>query len=145
MTGKQPVRLLPESEDALVLRTDFSDDDTWEAIRDEVGMPVGVLGFRANVRFVDDRAYDSVPTEEVPGLFRAGSSHSFVIIADRVTMTHPDHALLVLDLLEESTGGEFRAVPSAVQSIENNLSIGNMDFDDFATAAGDDGVFRGFD
>ena len=60
-------------------------------------------------------------------------------------MTHPDHALLVLDLLEESAGGEFRAVPSAVQSIENNLSIGNMDFDDFATAAGDDGVFRGFD
>ena len=139
------MRLLPESEDCLVLRTDFSDDATWEAIRDEVSMPVGVLGFQANVRFVDDREYDGVPNEEVPGLFRAGSSHGFVIIADRVAMTHPDHALLVLDLLEEVAGGKFRAIPSAIQSIENNLSIGNMDFEDFATAADHDGVFRGFD
>jgi hypothetical protein len=139
------MRLLPESEDALLLRTDFSDDDTWEAIRDEVTMPVGVLGFQASVRIVDDREYDGLPTEEVPGLFRAGSSHSFVIIADQVTMTHPDHALLILDLLEESAGGSFRAIPSAVQSIENNLSIANMDFEDFATAVDRDGVFRGFD
>jgi len=29
-------------------------------------------------------------------------------------------------------------------SIENNLSGANMDFDEFANAVGDDGVFRGF-
>ena len=139
------MRMLPESEDMLVLRTDFSDDATWEAIRDEVSMPVGVLGFQANVRFMDDREYDGVPSSEVPGLFRAGSNHAYVIIADQVTMTHADHALLILDLLEEVAGGQFRAIPSAIQSIENNLSLGNMDFEDFATAVNRDGVFRGFD
>jgi hypothetical protein len=139
------MRLLPESEDMLVLRTDFSDDATWEAVCDEVSMPVGVMGFQANVRFVDDREYDGVPNAEVPGLFRAGSNHGYVIIADRVTMTHPDHALLILDLLEEEAGRQFRAVPSAIQSIENNLSIANMDFEDFATAVDADGVFRGFE
>lgn len=139
------MRLLPESEDMLVLRTDFSDDATWEAVCDEVSMPVGVMGFQANVRFVDDREYDGVPNAEVPGLFRAGSNHGYVIIADRVTMTHPDHALLILDLLEDEAGRQFRAVPSAIQSIENNLSIANMDFEDFATAVDADGVFRGFE
>jgi hypothetical protein len=139
------MRLLPESEDMLVLRTDFSDDATWEAVCDEVSMPVGVMGFQANVRFVDNREYDGVPNAEVPGLFRAGSNHGYVIIADRVTMTHPDHALLILDLLEEEAGRQFRAVPSAIQSIENNLSIANMDFEDFATAVDADGVFRGFE
>jgi hypothetical protein len=139
------MRLLPESVDALVLRTDFSDDDTWEAIRDEVSAPVGVLGFQANVRFIDDPEYDGVPNGEIPGLIRAGSSQRLVIVADRVTMTHPDHALLVIDLFEESAGGSFRAVPSAIQAIENNLTLANMDFEDFAGAADDDGVFRGFE
>jgi hypothetical protein len=46
--------------------------------------------------------------------------------------------------LYESSGQEFRAVPSRVQSIENNLSIANMDFEEFAEAVDRDGVFRGF-
>ena len=44
---------------------------------------------------------DGVPNGEIPGLIRAGSSQRLVIVADRVTMTHPDHALLVIDLFEE--------------------------------------------
>jgi hypothetical protein len=31
-----------------------------------------------------------------------------------------------------------------LSSVENNLSISNMDFDDFAAAADEHGVFRGF-
>jgi hypothetical protein len=31
-----------------------------------------------------------------------------------------------------------------VQSIENNLSIANMDFAEFADSVNEDGVFRGF-
>jgi hypothetical protein len=36
-------------------------------------------------------------------------------------------------------------VPAQIQGIENNLSIANMDFDDFAGAVDSGGVFRGFD
>jgi hypothetical protein len=32
----------------------------------------------------------------------------------------------------------------AIQSIQNNLSIANMDFEEFANSVDDDGVFRGF-
>ena len=38
----------------------------------------------------------------------------------------------------------FRALPSTIQSIENNLTIANMDFEDFRNAVHQDGVFRGF-
>jgi hypothetical protein len=38
----------------------------------------------------------------------------------------------------------FRAVLSTIQSIENNLSLANMDFEDFVNSVGKDGVFRGF-
>ncbi|GAA2725940.1 MULTISPECIES: hypothetical protein [Streptomyces] len=32
--------------------------------------------------------------------------------------------------------------PGALWSIENNLSLSNMDFDEFVDAADEDGVFR---
>jgi hypothetical protein len=35
-------------------------------------------------------------------------------------------------------------IPSQIQGIENNLSIGNMVFEEFATAVDERGVFRGF-
>jgi hypothetical protein len=38
----------------------------------------------------------------------------------------------------------FRVIPSQMWSVENNLSIANMDFFEFADAVGDDGIFRGF-
>jgi hypothetical protein len=38
----------------------------------------------------------------------------------------------------------FRATPATIQSIENNLTIANMDFEDFANAVDSGGVFRGF-
>ena len=48
------------------------------------------------------------------------------------------------DGLGSAVGATFRCVPSAVQAVENNLSIANMDFEEFAGAVDEDGVFRGF-
>ena len=55
----------------------------------------------------------------------------------------PGVPILVVDLRRERGRG-FRAIPSTIQSIENNLSIANMDFFEFANAVDEDGVFRGF-
>jgi hypothetical protein len=41
-------------------------------------------------------------------------------------------------------GREFRCEVGEVASIEANLSIANMDFEEFADGVEDDGVFRGF-
>jgi hypothetical protein len=95
---------LPQSQAALVIRTDFSDDAAWAAI---------------------------------------GAAILFLMIVDDVTVRSPEHPILVVDLWREPGRG-FRAVPAAVQSIENNLSIANMDFAEFADAVDEDGIFRGF-
>ncbi len=72
--------------------------------------------------------------------------HSFVAVADRTAMTQRDHPLLLVNLnpYEEPRGATFRAVPSKLGGIATNLSLGNMDFREFAEAVGADGVFRGF-
>ena len=38
----------------------------------------------------------------------------------------------------------FRALPSVIHSVENNLSLANMDFEHFVGSVGSDGIFRGF-
>jgi hypothetical protein len=69
--------------------------------------------------------------------------HAILIVADRVALASPEMPLLVIDLWEERGRG-LRVVVEELWSIENNLSISNMDFVEFADAAGEDGVFRGF-
>jgi hypothetical protein len=39
---------------------------------------------------------------------------------------------------------KLRTIPSEMWGIENNLSISNMDFEDFSNVVDEDGVFRGF-
>jgi hypothetical protein len=48
-----------------------------------------------------------------------------------------------VDLFEEP-GRAFRLIPSEMWAVENNLSIANMDFAEFADAVDADDVFRGF-
>ena len=64
-------------------------------------------------------------------------------IIDGECLRNPEHPILVLDLMDEP-GRTFRVVPSELWSVENNLSLANMDFSDFADTAGADHIFRGF-
>jgi hypothetical protein len=135
------MKRLPKSQNALVLRTDFSDQAAWETIRDAIRAPVGE--FHAYVTFVEETAYDGLTRAQLLELFDEDRDHTFVIVADRTSMADAEHVLLVVALFRER-GREFRAIPSQIQSIENNLSIANMDFHEFADSVDDDGVFRGF-
>ncbi|NIW50173.1 MAG: hypothetical protein GWN30_36980, partial [Gammaproteobacteria bacterium] len=87
--------------------------------------------------------YQDITKEELLARIPINYDHSFIMLVDRMTFEHPDHPLLVIDLYDDP-GREFRAVPSQIQGIENNLSIANMDFEEFAGAVDEDGVFRGF-
>ena len=131
---------LPKSDQALVVRTDFSDDAAWRAVAAAIRQPVD--GFFAYVDLVDDRAFEGATVDQLVEL-GADVSKSFLIVADRETMAGAEHTLLVLDVFVD-LGRNFRAIPATIQSIENNLSITNMDFEEFAAAADADGVYRGF-
>lgn len=137
------MKTIPDTENSLVLRTDFSDQSAWDRLCTELRKPVGIFRFVAYVDYLDDVEYADITKEQLLKLLPPNYNHSFIIVADRMTMTHPEHPLLIIDLFDDSKR-EFRAVPKQIQSIENNLSIANMDFEDFADNVDDDGIFRGF-
>ena len=137
------MKQLPNTENALVLRTDFSDQAIWEAICAEIQRPVGIFRFRAHVEFVDNTEYQDITKQQLLQLVPEDYNHSFIVIVDQTAVSHPERPLLILDLFDGS-GNEFRAIPSTIQSMENNLSIANMDFEEFAESVGEDGIFRGF-
>jgi hypothetical protein len=134
---------IPETENALILRTDFSNQAAWERIGGVIQKPVGIFPFRANVQFLDDREYEGITKHQLLELIPKNYSHSFIAVVDRTAISLPDRLLLIVDSYERS-GREFRAIPSQIQGIENNLSIANMDFEEFAESVDESGVFRGF-
>ena len=132
---------IPETDEATVLRTDFSDDAVWRAICAAIREPVG--GFQAYVTFVEDRQCEGITVDQVRALATEDPDRTFMFIVDSTTVSSPEHPILVLDLHTE-TGGTFRVIPSEMWGVENNLSIANMDFADFASSVDSDRVFRGF-
>jgi hypothetical protein len=132
---------IPETTNAAVLRTDFSNDAAWRAICDEIQAPVG--DFIATVDCVSDRAFEGLLPTEVAELVRPDSRHTFLFLVDRHTVEDPEHPVVAVDLYAEP-GRSFRVVPSEMWGVENNLSLANMDFEEFADSVDADGVFRGF-
>jgi len=131
---------LPDSANTLVVRTDFSDEAAWARICDEIEAPVGE--FRAYVWFVSDPDFDGLSISELTSLGQR-AHRSFMFVVDRISLTDAEHPILVLDLADEPEPS-FRVVPREMWSVENNLSIANMDWSDYADSADADGVFRGF-
>jgi hypothetical protein len=135
---------LPDTSDALVLRTDFSDESAWRSIRAAFDVPSRIDGFLANLTCVEDRSFEAATVADLVAAAAAGQYRTFMFVADSVTMRDADRPVLVIDLADEP-GRTFRVIPSEMWSVENNLSLANMDFDEFADAVDAAGIFRGFE
>ena len=133
---------LPKTKDPIVLRTDFSDDAAWQALRKRL-VTEDEFGWQAYVDIIDDPGYSGVTAEEVLAGIGSEYQESFLIIADRTAFADNERPLLVLDLHQER-GHTFRVIPGHLADITSNLPIGNMDFAEFAEACDRDNVFRGF-
>ncbi|MFB7939756.1 DUF6924 domain-containing protein [Streptomyces sp. NPDC056049] len=150
-------RVLPEIAgrdpfDALVIRTDFGDDTSWTAVVGELRLPWGPDGeFPAHVRVVDAPAWSGATADEVLAAVDEDEYLSVVFVADRFTMESPTRGLLALstvwedegdldpvyyqELIESPEPREFRAAPAAVHGVHVNVTLGNLDFAEFAAAA----------
>ncbi len=140
---------------ALVIRTDFSHDDEWTRLQPAIVEPQSVNRFEASVTFVDEPANDGLTVPQLLELVPADAEVGFAFLADTETLTHPDRPILVVNLRDWDDdfsdrragrwyGTTFRVVPSHMWSIQNNLSISNMDWWEYAENVDADGVFRGF-
>ncbi|UMP06734.1 DUF6924 domain-containing protein [Amycolatopsis sp. EV170708-02-1] len=136
---------LPSVESVPLIRTDFSNNDAWATTCTQVTTPRHFSGgdtFSADVEPVDNAAFAELTAAQLLELVPAGTSWAFLLVADIMTMESAEHHVLVVDLDDDSRGRTFRATPPAVQEIENNLSLANMDWEDFADSADEDGVVR---
>jgi hypothetical protein len=157
---------LPATEDTLLIRTDYTDDAIWETVCSEArkmdpdvraalefseqcnraegrptAQPIDELG--TTLHIVSDPQYADATPAELLAVLPPDFGHSFLFIADKTCIKHPDHPLLVIDLYSER-GRAFRAVPSEAFAIQSNLSLANMDWEEFADNVDEDGIFRGF-
>jgi hypothetical protein len=135
---------LPEPKSAVVVRTDFSDDQAYEALRNELLAPVGPERFVAHLVFLSDARYKGCTPKQLTAAAPKGEDkRGFLFVIDTVAITSKEHHVLVLDT-HDKPGRWFRAIPRMVQSIENNLEILNIFFHEFADRAArePDGVLR---
>jgi len=132
---------IPTSENALVIRTDFTDENAWRKLKASASEPGDPFIF--DMKIVDDCSNSGATIEKVMAALPEDYPHSFIMVADNIAISQPDYPLLVVDLLEER-GRQFRAIATQIASIENNLSIANMGFEEFAGEVDEKGVFRGF-
>ncbi|PAK24311.1 hypothetical protein CJD44_23310 [Streptomyces sp. alain-838] len=132
---------LPSTSEALVVRTDFSADGAWDALRAALFSP-SKDGFLADVALVDDQRYEGLTPDRALALIPAEYRHPLLVLADAVALTSAEQPLLVVGLRGER-GRCVRVVAADLWSIENNVSGANMDFEEFVRAVDDDGVYRG--
>jgi hypothetical protein len=137
----------------LLVRTDFTDDDAWDQVRDEATREYGPDGFCACVEPVSDPVWAGATWKAVKAAAPTDDTGACVLfIADSITFASPEHSILVVDLEDKilsvaefpeiADRTPFRCIPSALWGVENNLSIANLSWEDFADAVDDDGVYR---
>jgi hypothetical protein len=126
--------------DTPLIRTDFSDDPAWRALAEAAAAP-NEVGFRAYLNIVEERGFEGATSERLAAA-AAGTGHACLIVADAVAIGHEEHPLLCIETAPPRR--TFRVIPSELWGVENNLSLANMDFEEFAAAVDADGIFRGF-
>ena len=139
--------MFPRTYNPAVVRTDFDKQLAWDAVCSLIRAPVQDHGhtFYASVDFIELKEYQNLSAELLVAFppFPHDYEHSFFFVVDRDALSNPEFPVLVVDL-HEPRGRAFRTIPTQVQAIQNNLSIANLDFGDFAESVDQDGVFRGF-
>lgn len=132
---------LPSTAGTTVLRTDFSDPAAWDRLQVTLATPTEE-DFLAGVTFIDDPAYGDLTDQQVLECVPDDYTHAILVVADNVALAATELPLLVVDPRRHDRA--IRVVATELWSIENNLSLANMDFEEFAANVDGDGIFRGF-
>lgn len=136
---------LPQPDDltSLVLRTDFSDDSAWHAF---TALLDGSDEHR-HATCVSDPGYAGVTIQALVDADAAAHDDDkvmYLFLADATTMAGSERSLLAVDL-HDDPGRTFRLPPRWFGEVSANLTIGNLDFAEFAEATDESGTYRGLD
>lgn len=131
-----------------LLRTEFGDDAAWERVVAAFSGPVGFDGAEdgddvPSIAPISDPSFAGVTGDALASAW-TGDSSGYVLLADARAMANLHDVTVTYVDLREEPGRSFRCAIGEVASIEANLWIANMAFEEFAENVGPDGVFRGF-
>ncbi|WAZ19671.1 hypothetical protein STRCI_000738 [Streptomyces cinnabarinus] len=130
--------------EALVVRTDFSDDGAWRVVVEQLAE--GCAEYERDTHVVDDRAFEGASPEVVVLSTLLGDPRlEVVFLADAASM-RGEYALLAVSTRDEELdedddeelGCVFRLLPALVNEMHVNLAIGHLDFWEYAHAAAQD-------
>ncbi|MFD4638290.1 DUF6924 domain-containing protein [Lentzea sp. NPDC058436] len=124
---------LPETDFSPFLRTDFTDDEAWQALLDETGEDW--------VTVVADPGHRGLSADELVALVPQGRRYPVLVVADDVTFGSTERSLLLIDVLQKP-GRTFRVAIDEFQSVIGNLAIDNLCFDDYLDSLGGAEVHR---
>src|SRR5690242_2341005 len=96
---------------ALVVRTDFTDDDAWAGVCDLIES-FDCEGYAPTLLRIEDRAYDGATVKDL--LTDSGPAYAFVV--DSRTIADPEYPILVVDVSSRygQPGRSFRTIPAEV-------------------------------
>lgn len=144
--------------DAVVIRTDYSNDGAWQKVTAGLGQPWGE-GVESSWHVVEGAAWAGAGADEVLAALpdHLPDLHDVVFLADADTMYGEQNSLLAVstdpDMRDEDHEipglgftSRFRILPTAVAEMVGNLAIANMDYEDFSSSAHGDPqrIHRGF-
>lgn len=138
------MQINPKTNDSIVLRTDFTDDNAWQKVCKIINTPKTSFGFVAKVEFYDDRIFSNATQQQIMAGLPTTGNRWFLLVADNLSISHAEHPVLCIDLMKD-VGANFRVIASQVVTVENNLATQSMAFTEFANAVDADGIFRGYE
>ena len=79
---------LPKTNNPLVVRTDFENQQAWKAVCKLIRAPVPAPGdtFYAYVQFLEDVAFRGLGTEELLARVPSDYNHSFLFVVDSMAI-----------------------------------------------------------
>jgi hypothetical protein len=132
----------PPSEDGtLFLRTDYEREDRWNALLHSIRTP-SAEGFLASISIVRDPSFAGFTEEEIRRRAKEQNGSFLVLVADAMAQANDGFPVLVVDTSGEDRPS-FRVAAKCLWAVENNLSLANMDWEEFAESVDADGIYRG--
>jgi hypothetical protein len=133
---------LPDTDRALVIRADFTDEAVWNSICAAVRRADGPRpdSYAQEIECVNDRAYSGLTAEQLLTLLPQEDWPMAAFLVDTVALAHPEHPILAVDARRKSVR-TFRVVPRELVHIQSYW-LYNMSFKEVAECADSDGIFR---
>jgi hypothetical protein len=139
MDGKFADIGIPATPKAFLLRTDYADEIKWKLL---IGAIRDVNAFQSRVEIIiHDKLASATPEELIP-LVRDRTNYTHIFVADSLSMNHPEKPILVVDVFA-APGRSFRVIASKLLDVHDNLSVANLDFDDYLEIVDKENIYRG--